>query len=376
MFPEKYSLKTDEAEARRRLDAFWNRSSLGRPALAVTVRNPNFLPEPEPLLELPRETRELTPAWQAWTAKNMLHRFIYLAEAMPRAYPEAGSNLVLLTTQMGAGYAFLNETAWIDHRLDIFSQPIPGFDPTHPFVQGLLACLEEMTQEVGCQGYLSPPVMLDGLTSLSLLRGSAQLCLDLIEIPDTIIAWRDALSEMFIQAYEFFYEKLLQAGYGESCTWYQLMAPGRFEAVQSDFSVMISPMMFKRFVMPDLERVTEYLDYSLYHLDGIDQIRFFKHLSALPRLHGIQWNPEPGHEDPIPWLDTLKEIRQRGWCLLMNDNFCTSVEAAERITEAVGPDGLFLALPVFDTIPEAEAAIERIEKAAARFRDQQKHFMS
>jgi hypothetical protein len=111
------------------------------------------------------------------------------------------------------------------------------------------------------------------------------------------------------------------------------------------------------------------MDYSLYHLDGTCQLRFFDLLATLPRLNGIQWNPEPGNSDPGPWLDTLREIRRRGWCLLVNDSVCNSVEAAEMITREVGPDGLFLSLPAFDTLSEAEAAIERIQKAANQHRE-------
>jgi hypothetical protein len=366
---QSYTLKANEGESRQKLEAFWNRSSLGRPALAITVTNPAYNPGPAPNLHLPQKERELTPEWQAWSARYMLHSRFYMAEAMPKAFPSIGSNLVTMTSLLGSGYSFKDDIAWIQRRPDIYTHPLPRFDPDHSFIQRVVACMEAMHQEVQGKGYISPPVFMDGLTVLSLLRGGSQLCLDLLEMPETILHWRDALSELYIEAYEFFYQKLVEFGYGDTCTWYELTAPGRFEAVQCDFSVFISPSMFKKFVLPDLEKVTAYMDYSLYHLDGTCQLRFFDLLATLPRLNGIQWNPEPGNSDPGPWLDTLREIRRRGWCLLVNDSVCNSVEAAEMITREVGPDGLFLSLPAFDTLSEAEAAIERIQKAANQHRE-------
>ena len=38
--------------------------------------------------------------------------------------------------------------------------------------------------------------------------------------------------------------------------------------LQCDFSYMISPNMFKRFVVPDLTACCDHLDYGFYHLDG------------------------------------------------------------------------------------------------------------
>lgn len=44
--------------------------------------------------------------------------------------------------------------------------------------------------------------------------------------------------------------------------------PGRVAKLQCDFSAMISPDMFKEFVLPYLKKQCDYLDYSLCHLDG------------------------------------------------------------------------------------------------------------
>jgi hypothetical protein len=172
--------------------------------------------------------------------------------------------------------------------------------------------------------------------------------------------WSDALTTLYTDAYEHFYRLVADLGYGDTTTWLHVMAEGRFEAVQCDFAVMISPGQFDEFVMPDLRRLTEYLDFSLYHLDGTCQLRFLDLLADLPDLHGIQWNPEPDSGPPTEWLDAFRDIRSRGLSLYVN---CPSVGEAAAVTRALGPDGLFIVLPRFETAAEAEAAIAAVERA-------------
>ena len=64
--------------------------------------------------------------------------------------------------------------------------------------------------------------------------------------------------------------------------------------LQCDFSYMISPAMFERFVMPDLAACCDALDHGFYHLDGKGEIRHLEMLLSLERLRGIQWIPATG----------------------------------------------------------------------------------
>jgi hypothetical protein len=57
---------------------------------------------------------------------------------------------------------------------------------------------------------------------------------------------------------------------------------------------MISPEMFGEFMVPVLTRMTERLDYSMYHWDGPGAIPHHDHLLSIPRLNMIQWTPGAG----------------------------------------------------------------------------------
>ena len=82
--------------------------------------------------------------------------------------------------------------------------------------------------------------------------------------------------------------------------------------LQSDFSYVISPKMFERFVLPDLETCCEALDYAFYHMDGKGQLVHVDALLSIPRLRGIQWVPGYGKPPCEEWLPLLKKIRAAG----------------------------------------------------------------
>jgi len=362
-----YSLKKDEPDARRRLAAFWSGKSLGRPALAITARNPDFLPKPFPGGDqLTDSEKQLLPEWHAHNAAQQLDSVLWLGESLPKASVQYASNIAFLTDLLGGTHALEGGTAWVHTRPDVLEQPLPRFDPSHPLIVRLSECVRAMAGVVGRRGFINPPVLgVDALTALSLFRGGENFCFDLIERTDEVRAWCAAATEVYISVHDHFYRLLENLGYGENCSWYQCASRTRFEAIQCDAAVMISTDMFEEIALPDLIRITGYLDHSLYHLDGTSQLRFLDQLATLPQLNGIQWNPEPGAQDPMQWLETFHGIRRRGWLLLFNHMECRTVEQAIAITRATGPDGLFLSLPRFDTEEEANAAIKAIERESA-----------
>jgi hypothetical protein len=90
-------------------------------------------------------------------------------------------------------------------------------------------------------------------------------------------------------------------------------------------------------------------------------MRFIDSLSSLTKLNGMQYNLEPGNGAyPLSLIDDFREIRNRSLSLYVN---CSTVEQALQLTNELGPDGLFIVLPLFASESEAQYAIERITKA-------------
>ncbi|MFZ4778124.1 MAG: hypothetical protein ACOYM3_22355 [Terrimicrobiaceae bacterium] len=176
-----YSLKSNEADARRHLEAFWSGKSLGRPALAITARNPGHVVRPFPGDDkLTGHEKELLPEWHAHNAENALNSVLWLGESLPKVAVSGG--ITFFNELLGGTYTLNGGTAWVDERTDILEQPLPRFDPSHPLIVRLDERIRAMAEVVGRRGYVNSPVLgVDPLTALSLFRGGENLCFDLVE---------------------------------------------------------------------------------------------------------------------------------------------------------------------------------------------------
>jgi len=171
------------------------------------------------------------------------------------------------------------------------------------------------------------------LDILSSFRTTNQLLLDLYDAPDEVIRLTGEIRTAWLRYYDELYDIIKQAGRGTTRT--SLWSPGRLYLHQCDFSYMISPKMFERFVLPDLKACFEYLDHAFYHLDGKGQIPHLDMLLSMENLRGIQWVPGAGQPDASKWLSLLKRIRDAGkLCQVF-----VSPEGARNIVRELGGRG-------------------------------------
>lgn len=335
-----------------RTAAFWACDSTDRPPLHITANDPDADRPTWTGPDLPRKQRDLDSNWQRFLVRHAAATVRHYAEAVPCYQVSWGSMLVTLAVLAGGDYEY-HESAWMCPIDDLYDKPLPSFNPDSPKARQLTACFDAIKDELGGEHLIVPPLLTDGFTTLSSFRGADILAMDLIEQPEQVERWAEALTTMFIDIYEYYYQRL---GYGRDVCFGGPVAPGRSEAVQCDFAVMLSPAMYEQFVLGGIRRMSDYFDYTLYHMDGVEQMRFLDLLQTCPGLNGIQWNPQVEFADPLSRLDDLKEIRRRGLCLMVN---CQTIEQALRLTDALGPDGLFIRLQRFGGPEQAQEALTR-----------------
>jgi hypothetical protein len=278
---------------------------------------------------------------------------------MPGEYIGFGGFLALSCLLCGGEYEHeRGHSAWIRKLDDVYERPLPSFDAASDIVRHMDACYDSASRHAAGVGFVGQPYLLEGMTLLSLFRGMDRLCLDMCDRPETVLRRANAIAEVNLAFQAHWYRRIEEAGHTpiNTCFWGPT-ALGRCDFVQCDFAVMISPADFNRYVMPYLERATQWLDYSLYHLDGMAQLRHLDSLASLPGLNGIQVNPEPGRESPLHWLDELRGIRKRGLSVYA---VCTSAEEAVALAGELGPDGLYIRVEGIENEDQAQRLIETV----------------
>jgi hypothetical protein len=199
------------------------------------------------------------------------------------------------------------------------------------------------------------------LDILASLRDSQGLLYDLMDAPEEVDRLVKQTTQLWIRYYDELYQANREVGRGSSC-WTPLWSPGKTYMLQSDFCYMISPAMFRRFVLPDLETICDYLDDGFYHLDGKNEIPHLDMLLSIKRLRGIQWIPGDGQPEPQDWLWLLKRIRDSGkLCQVF-----LRPEGALKIVRELGGKGFLLIInnygAEFYNPDEVHAFLKRLEQ--------------
>ncbi len=279
----------------------------------------------------------------------------FLGDAFPKWWLNFGPGV-------GAGFLGANvkpapDTVWFEpQELKPIRDLHFGYDAENPWwrrVQELTALAVERWGDRVVVGHTDIGGNLDILSSFRTPQG---LLLDLYDAPQEVDRLVGEITTVWLRYYDELAQMILPAGRGTSC-WAPVWSPGTTYMLQSDFSYMISPKMFERFVLPDLYACCENLEHAFYHLDGKGEIAHLDMLLSLDRLRGIQWVPGDGAPPPEDWLPLLKRIRDGGkLCQVM-----VTAEGARKIVREIGGKGFILA--VYDpslSLEEGQAFLETL----------------
>ncbi len=233
-----------------------------------------------------------------------------------------------------------SETVWFSTSDEVELTDLDlRFDPGNVWwqrVQAITQAAAERWEGLVAVGHTDLGGNLDILASF---RGTQRLLFDLIDQPEQVERLVERITELWLRYYDEQDAVIRPPCRGTTC-WTPIWSPGKTYMLQCDFSYMISPAMFERFVMPDLLACCDHLDHGFYHLDGKGEIPHLDLLLSIERLRGIQWIPGDGQPPPHEWLPLLKRIRDGGKLCQV---FVTP-EGARTIVKNLGGRGFYLVI--------------------------------
>lgn len=181
------------------------------------------------------------------------------------------------------------------------------------------------------------------MDSLVVLRGSPQqLCLDLVDNPEGVKRTMKLLWEAWLKVYEESYYNIVAKRQEGTSAWINLWAPGKFYPVENDLSVMISPSMYEEFFLEELVNEINYLDYSIYHLDGPDALPHLDMILEISRLNAVQWVPGAAEnkEGVAKWIPIYRKIQAKQKAIIV---YCRPQEV-NLLLENLAPEGLMISI--------------------------------
>ena len=332
--------KDDWDAAKARYRAWWDGEYIGRCGLFVTAPREGIDPnEPAPAPPTDFKARWTDLDYISASNEYRNRRTFFGAEGFPCWHPGYPGHLTM-PAFLGCRVRFDERTAWWEPFLAEDEWRL-GEINLHTHGRWWRYALEALDRQVTeSMGKCIPSIGDLGWCgdTLAGIRGSDRLLVDLLERPALVRATEEHLMSMWCEVYDEFYRTLAPAGDSGSTCWFPLWAPGKFFAVQNDFSYMISPGMFREIFLPVLRRQTDYLDYSVYHVDGVNAFAHVPALCELPKLQAIQILPGSGKPSPLHYPEALKAVQAAG----KNLHITISRNEVEPALATLSAKGLFI----------------------------------
>ena len=308
--------KPDWDQAKQRLEAWWQGEAVDRCALAVWAPRDDSARFTPPLLPARVEDRWLDLEYLKARNDFEMNTTFYGGEAFPlwnAGYP----GWDLMQSYLGAPVTLMEETAWIDPIISagrLTDYPFEDFtiQPQNRWWKFLNTVHQLAADQASGRSIPSLQDLGSSGDTLAAIRGNEALLMDLLDCPEYVQQFDFFLMQQWNETvFEPSYQ-ITRAAAGGSASWDSLWAAGRHYPLQNDFSYMISPRMFRRVFLPTIEMQTRYLDYSVYHVDGVPAYAHVDALCELPRLNALQIIPGAGKPSALHWMDMLKKIQARG----------------------------------------------------------------
>jgi hypothetical protein len=348
--------KPDAAQACARMAAWWEGAILDRATIHLTAPKPT--PQPLPTQAYPsEEARWLDVEGVVARADRQAANTYWAGDALPMFWPNLGPEI--LTGCMGAPLTFGATTSWSTPILyDWADIPTLQIQPDNLYLQTLLAMIR-LGLEVGKGKFVV------GLTDIhpgadlaASFRDPQQLCVDILDAPEQVHALNVQLFPTYFDFYEMQRALLLAAGQTYTSSWLPLFAEdGRYYIPSCDFSIMISTAMFEEFFLPELLAEIDWLDRSIYHLDGPGALRHLDTLLAIEKLDAIQFVYGDGSGPATRWLPVYRRIQDAGKRIHVS----LTPGEIDAFMDALRPEGVMLSTTA-GSVEEADAILAKIAK--------------
>ena len=350
--------KEDMGKTIERFKAFWEHEIIDRVCISVTApRKDNNLTSGEEFKINPRGQvmEEMDPDYIVRAYNAQMTKTYFGGDALPIAH---GQGCLLYPAYGGNGY-IKGKTVWVDPIIDK-CQEWTGyrFDLQNIWIQKLLTITKALAKDAPGKYLVGSPGVFGAMDAMTMMMDMSQFYMDLAtgECDDVLIA----AHRECIRGFRLISEEIYNAAdngqqYG-AVVYPELWAPDRINYWSADFSGAISPKLFEKWVVPEIEEMASLYKYSIYHLDGPDATRHLPVIAETKGLQGIQYTRGAGTSlaDAIP---VYKQIQKLGKIQYIDVDY----KDVERIMEELDPGGIFIMTEAPD-IQIAEELLKKVEK--------------
>ena len=363
--------KVNMEAAKEKFRNYWAHKNTGRPLMCVIARRPEveqysdgtpveggyldqicqgkYYNMPEELKWKDMDDKYQNPQRIVDRYRYFCQTHAFLGESFPNLNIDFGPGS--LASYLGSEIGFKEDTVWFNKCLDGWDGvPKLTFDPENKWFKKHLQLAKDCQALAGDDFYVDMPDLMENIDVLASLRGAQDILFDLLDEPEMIGERIQEVTDIYYEYYDRFYDVIKDEEGGNAYTVFQIWGPGRTVKLQCDFSAMMSPEDFRKYIQPSLRSQSENVDHVLYHLDGPAAI---KHMDALMEIEGIdalQWTSgDAGPDGTLPDWDVIYDkaiaAGKSIWVKVYSGEFEDWIRNVDRIVNKYGSHSLFLLFP-------------------------------
>ncbi len=295
------------------------------------------------------------PQWRADYLHYTMSRNSYMADILPVANTQLGPGS--LGAILGADLEGREDTIWIRDKSDFNGDII--LDENNKWLKLHFDLLKACKAKSQGNYFVGCPDLVEGLDVLASLKGSDNVLMDMMLDPDKTLEQLQAINDTYFKVFDTIYD-IINIDREMAFCYFSIWGPGKVSKLQVDISIMISEEDFRIFSMPFLQEQCNKIDYTLYHLDGVDAIRHLDAILEIENLNAVQWTPgygQPQGGNP-QWYDLYKKILAKGKSVMAN---WITMDELQPLLDNVGNQGLNINVD-FKSEKEIERAMKIIEQ--------------
>ncbi|MBI3923114.1 MAG: trimethylamine corrinoid protein 2, partial [Armatimonadetes bacterium] len=337
-----------------RQDAFWEREILDRPVVTIS------LPKPNPAYPWPanRTYPTIRDRWMdtervAACALAGVVNTDYLGDALPTAWPNLGPEV--FSAFFGCELEFGETTSWSIPNLTDWSDVGKIRVSDDGFYWRKMLELTDAFLEIGKgKFYTGLTDMHPGGDAVTAFRDPVRLNFDMLEATAEVKALLEIMNQAYFSVYDFYFDKLKAAGQAIS-TWAGIVSTKKWYVPSNDFSCMISKEMFDEVFLPGIIEECQFLEASIYHLDGPGALQHLESLLEIKELKAVQWVYGAGHGRASDWMHVYKRCQGAGKGIQVG----LAIEELDYFMENLKPEGVWISLSGVQDREHAEALIRK-----------------
>lgn len=317
----------------RRFAAFWSKDVDDYPPIRVRFPAHGIAEQSPPVV-----TEAFVDPYDYWDG-FWRSRADFPDDAIPALQLDMGA--AFMSSVMGNKLWYDQGTTWSEHALTDWSMldelERRTIGRENPAISRVLAAARSLREKSGEASPISVAMLTGPGDVMTALRGPSDLCVDLFEHPNEVRRLATVCTEAIRKTMMLQFETIapFRGGYVDS---YDIWTPGRSSYFANDFSILVSPELYREFFFPFDARTAEVFETPWLHVHS-GGARLVPEFREIPGLRGIQIVNDrpagPSARDLIPVFTSIQDTH----CLLLRKY---SPAELETILPELSREGLYV----------------------------------